>query len=388
MLDRPTQAAFQELFTTQAAPCVTIYLPTHRRSREAAQDRVRLKNALRDVETQLRTRDFSASVAQRCLHPARQLIDDPLFWQQQRDGLALFLTARWHQIYRLKTQVNQSAVVNGRFDLRPLIRSLQEDLQAVVLSLSVRGVGLWEATAEGLAALEGGQLPQRLVEAMVLNSALRRTLQELAGQPGQSTQPDQEVVPPEPPARLQEFFRNLDGSLRVWLEEQDWPGPLIVVGPAALLELFRRLPDQSSQLLLEADPAKVSEGELHRQIWDYRSQQWHREHSEIMQRFLRARHTPWATEDIQSLVVAAQRGQVETLLVRENHRCWGSFDPGQESVALHPQRKTHSVDLLDLAAANTLLTRGRVVVIGSNGSSSQLPADHCVGGLLRYPLRH
>ena len=107
-------------------PAVSVYMPTHRVG-EVEQDRIRLRNLLRETEDHLIGYGLRIPDARSLLGPARQLLDDSHFWQYLSDGLALFLSAGLYRYYRVPISFPELAVVAQRFHIKPLIPLLSKN---------------------------------------------------------------------------------------------------------------------------------------------------------------------------------------------------------------------------------------------------------------------
>ena len=70
--------------------------------------------------------------ARKLLEPAKKLIEDYDFWQQQSDGLAMFLAPELFRHYRLPLSFEELVVVTDRFHLKPLMPLLSDDGQYFV----------------------------------------------------------------------------------------------------------------------------------------------------------------------------------------------------------------------------------------------------------------
>ena len=70
-------------------PCISLYLPTHRRLPQAKQDPVRFKNLVRTTESLLRS-EYTNRDTKVLLQPLEELAQGE-FWRGQMGGLALFL---------------------------------------------------------------------------------------------------------------------------------------------------------------------------------------------------------------------------------------------------------------------------------------------------------
>jgi hypothetical protein len=86
--------------------------------------------------------------------------------------------------------------------------------------------------------------------------------------------------------------------------------------------------------------------------------------------------------DLEAVVTAAYEGRVETLFVALGHQVWGVFDPATGRVEQHKEALFGDVELLDLAAAHTLL-HGRTVYAVEQ---EQVPSKTDVAAIFCLPL--
>jgi hypothetical protein len=71
-----TVQGLQTLLVSQRAPCISLYLPTHRRPPQAKQDPVRFKNLMRTTESLLRSE-----------YTDRETKPSSSFWRSLRKGI-------------------------------------------------------------------------------------------------------------------------------------------------------------------------------------------------------------------------------------------------------------------------------------------------------------
>jgi hypothetical protein len=87
-----------------------------------------------------------------------------------------------------------------------------------------------------------------------------------------------------------------------------------------------------------------------------------------------------ASNDVKQVLLAAYDGRVSTLVVAMGVHVWGEFDSEHRKIRLYKQKRPGAEDLLDLAAANTVIRGGTVYVVEPH----QAPGDASVAALLRY----
>jgi hypothetical protein len=89
-----------------------------------------------------------------------------------------------------------------------------------------------------------------------------------------------------------------------------------------------------------------------------------------------------ASGELEAVAAAACEGRVETLFVALGRPVWGIFDPNTGRVEKHAESAPGDVDLLDLAAAQTL-RHGRTVYAVE---PEQVPSHTAVAALFCLPL--
>jgi hypothetical protein len=114
-MDLLSRAELQKLIEEPEGLCVSIFLPTHQAGAQTQQDPIKLKNLLREAEEQLLTKGLRAPQAEQLLGPARELLDDSVFWRHQSDGLAVFLSRGVFRYYRLPLNFEDLVVVADRY---------------------------------------------------------------------------------------------------------------------------------------------------------------------------------------------------------------------------------------------------------------------------------
>lgn len=94
---------FSELLNYQGAPCISIFIPTHRSGVEVneKQDAIFLKNALQRVTADLQDQGMPPQSIDALLRPGFELYKNEVFWNNQLDSLALFLADNLFKAFTL-----------------------------------------------------------------------------------------------------------------------------------------------------------------------------------------------------------------------------------------------------------------------------------------------
>ena len=169
-----TRDELRTLTAAAQAPCVSIYMPTHRLPTENQQDRTRLKNLIRQAQESLQTYGLRPAEAESFLEPVTNLLGTISFWKDKRDGLALFIAPGMFRLYQLPARFEPLVVVAHRFHLKPLLVFLGGN-EFFVLALSQNEVRLFEGSRMGLSAIDDLEgVPKSLADALKYDELIKQ----------------------------------------------------------------------------------------------------------------------------------------------------------------------------------------------------------------------
>src|SRR5699024_10766616 len=95
---------------------------------------------------------------------SRDLGSHSSYWRQQSRGLAIFAEAGFHSAVRSPIEVEQSVVVDNRFDVLPLVPVLESSGKCYILALAKNSVRLFDATRKSIEQLPLGSIPESFDE--------------------------------------------------------------------------------------------------------------------------------------------------------------------------------------------------------------------------------
>jgi len=111
----------RRLLGPQPTPCLSLYLPTHRRPPDNTVDLPAFRHLVAALEMALSAEHAPDAIA-RLLHPFHELESSREFWQHCRDGLAVLAADGQAQVFLLQRPVKPLALVTSRFHTMPLLR--------------------------------------------------------------------------------------------------------------------------------------------------------------------------------------------------------------------------------------------------------------------------
>lgn len=375
-----SRAELEQLIEEPEGLCVSIFLPTHRAGAQTQQDPIRLRNLLREAEEQLLAKELRAPEAEELLGPARELLDDSVFWQHQSDGLAVFLSPGVFRYYRLPLNFEDLVVVADRYYLKPLLPLLTGDGQFYVLALSQNEVRLLRATRHNVSEVELEDVPESLADTLRYDDQ-EKQLQFHTGTAGGRS--GRAAIfhghePDDPKVDILRYFRQIDRGVRELLKGSH--APLVLAGVDYLLPIYReasRYPHTIDEGVT-GNPESLRSEELHERAWDAVRPRFSEAQQNAAARYRHLAGTGQTSRDVREIVAAAYYGRVETLFAASGAQHRGVFDPDTGEVDLH--EAPESGDLLEFAAIQTILHHGTVYVT----NPENMPADADAVSVFRY----
>ncbi len=373
----------QTLIESQSEPCVSLYMPVHTRGRDEEQDPIRFRNLLREAEERLLARGLRTPDVRAIMAPAEALLQDPLFWSQGGDGLALFAAPGHFERYRLALDLPELLVVASRFHVKPLMPYLASDGHYYILALSQKQVRLLEATRHTVDELDpSGKLPS-LAEALQFEQYERQLQYHTGTSSGYGQRPASyhgHDISDEAKDRILRWFHKIDDELSALLK--DGQSPLVLAGVDYLFSLYREANTYGHLLEqgVPGNPEVLRSEELHAGAWPLVEPIFSADRDAAAARFAQLAGTGRTATDVTEAVVAAQHGRVDTLFVALGAQVWGRYDADGDVVQVHADPEPADGDLLDLAALLTLQNSGMVYAV----PAEQVPGGGLLAAVLRY----
>ncbi len=365
--------------------CITIYLPTFRAGVETRQGRIRLKNLIREAEQRLIDSGLRSSQASHLLEPLKKLTIDDLFWQHQRDGLAIFLSSDIFNYYHLPINFDEFLQVGRRFHLKPLLPLLSGNGLYYVLAVSQNAVRFLQCTRASVKELELEHIPHSLAEAMHYDDPERQLQYHTNTLEGSNRQAaaifhGQGVGTDDAKDNILRYFRLIDRGLLEVLREEN--SPLFLVGVGFLHSIYREANTYAylSSEGIPGNPEELSAEDLQTMVWPLAEQYFRQAEQEALTRFGPLKGTGRTTYNIIEAAPAACNGRVEALFMAQGAEQWGSLDAQTNTVSIHPQAQPGDEDLFDFTAIQTIINGGKVYMQKQDG----VPDGQELAALYRY----
>ncbi len=383
-LDKFTTGDLKILIEKQIGLCISTYMPTHRAGAETQQGPVRLKNLLGEAETKLLAYGLRALEVKKLLKPAQELLLNSFFWQQQSDGLAIFLSSKISRCYRLPLGFEDLTAVSRRFHLKPLFPLFCGNISFHLLALSKNKVRLFQGNRYAIDEIELEGVPTNLAEALKFDD-IEKQLQFHTRTPGGTGKRaaifyGHGVGKDEAKDNILRYFRQIDQGLQKSFGQEKTP--LVFAGVDYLFSLYREA-NSYPHLLgngITGNPDELKAEELHKRAWEIVEPIFQKSQEEAISQYKQLAGTGRTSSDLKEILPKAHQGRVDKLFVALGIQEWGTFDPRDNRVFTHQEQEPEDSDLFDLAAIHTLLNRGAVFAI----EPDKMPDNAPLTAIFRY----
>lgn len=375
----------KQLANTAKSPCVSIFLPTHRIG--SPQDPIRFKNGLLAAEKKLYNLNLRKSEVEDLLAPAENLLDRPLFWSRQSDGLAVFIAPGTFRVYRVPIDLPVLVAVGARFHMKPLLPMLTGDGSFHVLALSQGSVRLYEASRYSIREVDQEDIPSSLNDAIGYDVE-QKSLQFHTMAPARGPARQRDAIyhghggnSNDSDLDLVKFLRSVDDGLTKLLSNSQIP--LVVAAVDSIFSAFHRLSKHPYLVeeCVKGSHEQLADHELHKKAWALVARYFRKEQDTSAIRFLTARETVLASDVLEVIVPAACNARIDTLFVSVDFQVWGKYDRQNEILEVRDSDpESDDVGLLNLAAIQCLLNGGKVYAV----EQDEMPVSGPVAALFRY----
>lgn len=400
----------RRLLTTHADPCLSLYLPTHRRVPDNTVDLPAFHHLVEALETTLSS-GHPRDDRDRLLQPFRQLEEDRRFWQHTRDGLAVLAADGRAQVFLLQRPVQPLALATSRFHTMPLLRIAASTDRFNLLTLTSRAAHVYEglATDTGVEQLDpvplhdliggpetAGALDVTRAEVIDQETFEPHRVQRGMGPAGRATHSivhggtgsKQDDID----ADTEIFLRHVDEIVHERVTKHS-ALPLVLVALPRMAAVFRRL--SKNRLLLDDgvphDVHLLPPGELAGLVAPLLASARAARIARDIDIFMQARPRDLGSGDLSDIARAAVAGRVGTLLIEKDRFETGWLDPatgaiGTDGEVVGDLSRTgdrpalHTADLFGSVAETVLLGGGGVVALEKNA----MPTESGVAAIYRW----
>lgn len=365
--------------------CLSIYMPTHKMGENIQQDPIRLKNLLKEATEQLKEHEVKSRDIEKMLEEARKLLDKPMFWQQNDEGLALFISENYFQYYRIPHRFKERVMVDTHFLITPLIPMISLQGTFCLLALSQQKVRLLRASRESVTSINLEEAPTNMEDFLKYN-VQEPSLQHHSGQGagrehgrgdifhGQGSEGEtnqREAI---------NYLKQIENEVTSVMRQRN--DPLILVGMDQAVAEYRKI-NHYNRVMEHAiirNPDDQSDGELKNKGWEIIQSYFLQDMYNDMERFGDLSGSDKQSENLTQIVEAAYYGRVDSLFIPIGEHSWGWFDVERDVIHHSKEPKNGEHDLINMAAIKTLTQSGDVYAL----DKEEMPNSSSIAAIFRY----
>ncbi|MVN22812.1 baeRF7 domain-containing protein [Mucilaginibacter arboris] len=376
---------FAELANYQSEPCVSIFIPTHRSGVEVneKQDIIVLKNQLQEAQKQLHQKGMAKDEAAQFLRQGFDLLNHETFWNNQLEGLALFIAKDYVKTLTLPLTVKQELFINTSFYISPLMPVLTSNEQFYMLVFSKHVSHFYLGDAFGMQELEIAGLPQGVGDVIHFEEKDKNQLFRAGGTaPGQAASlhgHDSGLA--DDKEYLTQYIKELDQTL--WTEVlANEHKPLILAAVDNLIGLYR----QNSHYKHIAEEAVIGnyEREDKLALWEKAREKlapyFKAVHNGALQNYYNQIATPLTSSIPETVIPASYYSRISDLFVQKDVHIWGTFNEKDNKLNIHQEKQEGDECLINKAVVKTVLNGGAVHIL----EAEKMPKESVIAAFMRF----
>ena len=354
--------------------CISIFENTHNITNERKKDKLRFKNFIEELERELKKKDIRPSQRSEIIDPANEMLEDAMFWTYQSCGLAVFLSSNWSRFYKLPVTVGNTATIDKRFFVRPLLSYFDSNSKFFLLSLNQNGCQFYEGSVNGLFKVEVEGLEEALKSKELLQAEKQLQLHSTnAGGAAASYHGHREAE--QHKTRIHEYFQDVEKCIHNKLQGET--APLILAGVDYLHSIYKEnnrykyLQEQG----ITGNTKDMDHATLSKQASKIVKPVFESKRKSIKTRFYDAKHSKRTVCNKANLEIAALEGKVDKFLLYDNSRATQDSNIDYGCLKLEDSAD----DVIGRAAVETLCRGGKLYLV-----NEKIDGVHEAGAILRY----
>lgn len=383
-MEKFTLEDLKDLINESENRLISIYLPTFKMGKEVNKSRIQLKNLLKEAEDRLVNEGLNKREIENYLEPAHKLLDETLFWQNQKDSLAIFISEKRFKYYKLPISLEPVVVSSNVYYIRPLLRLLTSYEDFNVLTLSQDEIKLYECNQYDIQEMSVPAIDDLVTDYIPIVELNRESNSPKGAAPsgvGPGIHGYNETSETERNDILR-YLKTIDKEVNQVLKEEN--NPLIIYSVDYIYPMYKEISSYGNILddSIKGSSAGVNPREVHSKAMEIFSKEIGGNYKKEVERFHRVKNSTrdLTVTEIKDVVKEAFKGSVGTLFVASDLQEWGKFDEENFIVEILDTQADGAKELLDYAAIKTLENGGKVYVAGREDIPDQRP----LAAILRY----
>ncbi|MDJ1504816.1 hypothetical protein [Xanthocytophaga agilis] len=360
-----------KLANQNAKPCISVYIPTHRKGDEVNEgyDRILFKNQVQKVRTQLQSSNMRSNEVDELLNPLEGLLNDKEFWKNQTEGLAVFRSPELFEYFQSPIPFNELCEINSQFRLRPLFSFTQSSSEYYILNITQKGASLFQADQYFIHPVDTQDLFPASMDEILEPYELES---EGQGQPQSKSGRMQGEASVHRGAKeenkykdhlLADYFREIDKGVKQLLAQSK--KPLVL----ACVEYYHPIYHEVNTYPFLKDKGitgsmgTINQNEIHQKANELLGDYFTERQDKRITQYQNSSGSGLISHDLRQILESAVTGRVDTLFVKNDAEVWGLFDENNLTATIHDERKDNDESLIDKAIMLTLRNGGEIYIM-------------------------
>ncbi|WP_340103362.1 baeRF7 domain-containing protein [Rhodohalobacter sp. 8-1] len=368
----------EEIIEKDGNPLISITMPTHRVGEEIKQDPIRLKNLLTDVSDTLTDRGMKQPEIDEILKPAKELLEQPIFWSHQDSGLVVYLAKGYFNYFQLPFSVQEKAYVNTHFLITPILPMVSLDGRFNVLAISRKDARLLRCTRNEATDITPDSATtniddyQEVVQEKQLqfHSGANRDKTMFFGH-GNREDNHRGII--------EAYFRELEKDITTELKKEN--NPLVLVGLEDNLGYYKSINSYKRTVddAVNANPDDMKEHDLKETGWEKIQNFFLKDMYNSLDQFTEQTSAK-VSNNLSEVIESTVMGKSKNIFISMNEDRWGHYDEDNHEVHLTDEPSNEDVDLLNWLAVKGIETGSNVYILPRD----EMPMKSTVAAEFRF----
>ena len=368
----------EEILEKNGNPLISITMPTHRMGEEIKQDPIRFKNLLADVSDTLSDRGMKQADIDSILAPAEELLEKPMFWSHQDNGLVVYLADGYFNHFKLPYEVEEKSYINTHFLITPILPMVSMDGTFNVLAISRKNARLLRCTRNESTDITPDDVSTDIDD--YLEVVQEKQLQFHTGADGTKAMFFGHGSGDEGNRGvLEAYFRQLEKAVTEELKNEN--NPLILVGLEDNLAFYKSINNYKRTVdhTIDANPDEMKDQDLKDNGWEKIQSYFLKDMYNSLEQFSE-RTDSKVSNNLSEVIESTVMGKSKTIFISMGDDRWGHYDEDEHEVHLTDSPSNGDVDLLNWLAVKGLETGSNVYIV----PREEMPMKSTVAAEFRF----
>lgn len=369
----------QLIQTPEKNKAISIFLPTHRISlpHNLKADRVRMKNAIRDVVATLEQEKLDPSEIKNYVEKLHELHADEDFWRFRDNGLAIYATKNKLAYFDLPIEIKTSVHIGDNFIISPLLTTTKGKYSYYLLDLNSEQPRAFIANQSEINQILEDVMPGAMEQALRIDE-YQQTLQHGTSRGaehdghhhGHGAEKDNKYKD------LVRYYRLVDSKLDKHLLNKS-SLPLILAADSRTADIFKKVSKYKfiNNEFLEGNFQRTNSSELHNKSWEIMCKRIEAEENLFKKLFEKAKYRDNRQALIKGTHIrkAAKQGRIATLAISIVHQTYDSVVSKMERrFKIELPSSKRQLKNIESSAKDVLMYGGDITTLlyGGNGNNN------------------